>query len=75
MISSMDKLAGKWKWRGKSPTKEKKQLKATAMEHREPLVDMYLKRCEELFEVFTNVDIGPVHTTCPLKKSKSFESK
>ncbi|WP_156476041.1 hypothetical protein [Sporosarcina psychrophila] len=31
---------------------EKKQLKATVMEHREPLADMYLGHYEELFSVF-----------------------
>ena len=31
---------------------EKKQLKAITMEHREPLADMYLEHCKELFSVF-----------------------
>ncbi|MFJ8516554.1 hypothetical protein [Lysinibacillus xylanilyticus] len=56
--SSMDKLVGNWKWRGKNPIKEKKQLKSIAMEHREPLVDMYLEHCEELFEVFNEPELA-----------------
>lgn len=51
-FSSMDKLVANWKWNGKKPAKEKKHLKATAMEHREPLATMYLEHCKELFSVF-----------------------
>ncbi|MFJ7735272.1 hypothetical protein ACIQ2D_02920 [Lysinibacillus sp. NPDC097287] len=51
-FSSMDKLVANWKWNGKKPAKEKKHLKATVMEHREPLATMYLEHCEERFSVF-----------------------
>ena len=54
-FSSIDKLVGKWKWDGKNPVKEKKELKAIVMEHSEPLADMYLKHCVELFDVFQNL--------------------
>lgn len=36
----------------KNPNKEKKHLKATVMEHRDPLANMYLEHREELFSVF-----------------------
>ena len=64
-FSSMDKLVGNWKWRGKNPVKEKKQLKATAMEHREPLADMYMEHCEELFEVFNDVAVETADEIVP----------
>lgn len=51
-FSLIDKLVANWKWNGKKPAKEKKQLKATVMEHREPLAEMYLEHCVELFSVF-----------------------
>ena len=45
---------------------EKKQLKATAIEHREPLADMYLEHCEELFSIFREPSIASKGLVLPL---------
>lgn len=54
-FNEMKWLEAKWKRNGKNPSNERKRLKAIVMEHREPLADMYLEYCDELFSVFDNV--------------------
>lgn len=65
-FNDMKLLSSKWKRDGKNPSKERKQLKATVMEYRAPLADMYIEYCEELFKMFNNVamvtDAESVHS-------------
>ncbi|MFC9539048.1 hypothetical protein ACFTQ7_04100 [Lysinibacillus sp. NPDC056959] len=52
------KKAASWKRNKKNLNAEREQLKVISMECREPLADMYLEHCEELFCVFQEPLIG-----------------
>lgn len=62
----MGSLEAKWKRGGREVDVEKKQLKAVAMEHREPLANMYLVHCEELFSVFQEPSSASQELVLPL---------
>lgn len=62
-FNSMDKLVARWKWNGENPAKKRKKLKENVMENREPLADMYMEHCKELFEVFTKKSIKNEHSS------------
>jgi len=56
-FGDMKWLETKWKQDGKNPNNVRKNLKAFATEHREPLANMYLEHSEELFEPLKKVVI------------------